>query len=322
MKNINAWLLTEGAHGMVSQVEGLAKALNVNFTHKKVVTNSFWSLVPPSITPASKNTFNFSSIVEDLLTKKNPTVLISCGRKSVIPSIVLKNYLYKKNKTKIFNIHIQNPKVHIDNFNFIVAPEHDQLQGENVIQSKGAIHYITDEEIQGAKALTEDKNILTIILGGPTKHYHFSLEELKDLFNKVELLFLNKVQEIKIVSSRRTPQSIIHFLQDKYKDNPTIIVDSSLSRKNYVQALAQAKKIIVTSDSISMLSEAATTGVPIYLAKLKSYKNDHRFFNFLESFKKLNIIKDLETKEENWTYDKLYETKRIAELLKNKIILS
>ena len=35
MKNINAWLLTEGAHGMVSQVEGLAKALNVNFTHKK-----------------------------------------------------------------------------------------------------------------------------------------------------------------------------------------------------------------------------------------------------------------------------------------------
>ena len=70
MKNINAWLLTEGAHGMVSQVEGLAKALNVNFTHKKVVTNSFWSLVPPSITPTSKNTFNFSSIIEDLLTKK------------------------------------------------------------------------------------------------------------------------------------------------------------------------------------------------------------------------------------------------------------
>ena len=87
MKNINAWLLTEGAHGMVSQVEGLAKALNVNFTHKKVVTNSFWNLVPPSITPTSKNTFNFSSIVEDLLTKKNPTVLISCGRKRLLSLI-------------------------------------------------------------------------------------------------------------------------------------------------------------------------------------------------------------------------------------------
>ena len=322
MKNINAWLLTEGAHGMVSQVEGLAKALNVNFIHKKVVANSFWSLIPPSMTPASKSTFNFSNIIKDSLTNESPTVLISCGRKSIIPSIVLKNYLHKKNNTKIFNIHIQNPKVHIDNFNFIVVPEHDRLEGENIIQSKGAIHYITDEEIQGAKALTTDKNVLTIILGGPNKYYHFSLNELKNLFKKIELLFLNKVEEIKIISSRRTPQSIVHFLQDRYKDNSKITVDSSLTRKNYVQALAQAKKIIVTSDSISMLSEAATTGVPIYLAKLKPHKNDYRFSNFLKLFEKLNIIKDLETSEENWTYDKLYETKRIAELLKNKIIPS
>ena len=69
-----------------------------------------------------------------------------------------------------------------------------------------------------------------------------------------------------------------------------------------------------------MLSEAATTEVPIYLAKLQSNKNDYRFDKFLELFKKLNIIKDLDTREEHWTYDKLYETKRIAELLKNKII--
>ena len=56
--------------------------------------------------------------------------------------------------------------------------------------------------------------------------------------------------------------------------------------------------------------------------QLKSNKNDYRFDKFLELFKKLNIIKDLDTREEHWTYDKLYETKRIAELLKNKIILS
>ena len=321
MKNINAWLLTEGAHGMISQVEGLAKALNVNFIHKKIVYNSFWSLIPPSISPTSRNTFNFSNIIEDNSANKNPTLLISCGRKSVIPSIVLKNYLHTKNNMEVYNIHIQDPKVQINNFNFIVVPEHDRLEGENVIKSKGAIHYITDEEIQGAKALAISKNVLTVILGGPNKYYSFSLEELKRLFHKIELLFLNRVEEIKIISSRRTPESIVSFLRDRYKDNPKVIVDSSLSRKNYIEALAQAKKIIVTSDSISMLSEAATTGVPIYLAKLKSYKNDHRFNSFLELFKKLNIIKDLETNEDSWTYDKLYETKRIAELLKNKITL-
>ena len=310
MTKLKGILLTEGMHGMISQVEGLAKALDIDFTHHKVELNHLWKLIPPNLSPVSQTVFK--KIDHD-----DFDVIISCGRKSVIPSIHLK----KTSNKKVFNIHIQDPKVQINNFNFIVVPEHDRLEGENVIKSKGAIHYITDEEIQGAKALAISKNVLTVILGGPNKYYSFSLEELKRLFHKIELLFLNKVEEIKIISSRRTPESIVSFLRDRYKDNPKVIVDSSLSRKNYIEALAQAKKIIVTSDSISMLSEAATTGVPIYLAKLKSYKNDHRFNSFLELFKKLNIIKDLETSETSWTYNKLYETKRIAKILKNKIIL-
>lgn len=321
MKNINAWLLTEGAHGMISQVEGLSKALNVNFVHKKIVYNPFWSFFPPMISPVSKNTFNFSNITEDSSIIKIPNLLISCGRKSVIPSIVIKNYFHKKNNVKVFNIHIQDPKVKISNFDSIIVPEHDQLKGENIIKSKGAIHYITDEEIKNARALGVSKNILAIILGGPNKYYSFSLEELREILNSIKKLFFNKVDEIKIISSRRTPKSIVNFLQEKYKGDSKIIIDSTLSRKNYVQTLAQAKKIIVTSDSISMLSEAATTGVPIYLAKLKPNKNDYRFDKFLELFKKLNIIKDLDTSEEHWTYDKLYETKRIAKILKSKITL-
>ena len=59
-------------------------------------------------------------------------IVISCGRKSVIPSI----YLKKKYKNKIMNIHIQDPKVSLDNFDFIVAPEHDGLEGKNVLKSK------------------------------------------------------------------------------------------------------------------------------------------------------------------------------------------
>ena len=58
-------------------------------------------------------------------------VIISCGRKSVIPSIHLKNTANKK----VFNIHIQDPKVDLNHFDFIVAPEHDSLNGQNVISN-------------------------------------------------------------------------------------------------------------------------------------------------------------------------------------------
>ena len=47
------------------------------------------------------------------------------------------NLFKKKFIKKIVNIHIQDPKVSLDNFNFIIAPEHDGLTGNNVYQQKG-----------------------------------------------------------------------------------------------------------------------------------------------------------------------------------------
>ena len=136
MRKLKGLLLTEGMHGMISQVEGLAKALELDFIHEKIELNNFWKLLPPSITPV-KN-FVFKNNI-----KNKFDIVISCGRKSVIPSIYLKN----KFKNKIMNIHIQDPKVSLDNFDYIIAPEHDDLKGKNVLTSKGAIDYLTDKEL-------------------------------------------------------------------------------------------------------------------------------------------------------------------------------
>ena len=39
MTKLKGILLTQGMHGMISQVEGLAKALDLDFTHHKVELN-------------------------------------------------------------------------------------------------------------------------------------------------------------------------------------------------------------------------------------------------------------------------------------------
>ena len=130
MLKLKALLLTQGMHGMVSQVEGLAKGLKLPFKHKTVKLKPFWNLIPPKFTPISEN----------LLTEKlicNSKIIISCGRKSVIHSIALK----KRFKKDIFNIHIQDPKVSLENFDLIICPEHDNLRGENVITTVGAVSY-------------------------------------------------------------------------------------------------------------------------------------------------------------------------------------
>ena len=51
MGKLKGLLLTEGLHGMISQVEGLAKALDLDYFHEKVELNSFWKLIPPKFTP-------------------------------------------------------------------------------------------------------------------------------------------------------------------------------------------------------------------------------------------------------------------------------
>ena len=137
MNKLKGILLTEGMHGMISQVEGLAKALNLEFIHEKIEINSFWKMIPPKFTPVKDFVFK-----NDISKKFN--VVISCGRKSVIPSIFLK----KKFGNKIMNIHIQDPKVSLNNFDFVIAPEHDSLEGINVLKTKGAIHYLTELELE------------------------------------------------------------------------------------------------------------------------------------------------------------------------------
>ena len=315
MSKLKGLLLTEGMHGMISQVEGLANALDLDFIHEKIELNDFWKLFPPKVTPIQN--FVFKNKIGSQF-----DVVISCGRKSVIPSIFLK----KKFKNKIMNIHIQEPKVSLNNFDFVVAPEHDGLTGKNVITSKGAIHYLTNKELDDNEnylneKIDGNKKIVTLIIGGPTKHYKYKSKEWDKIFKKIESVFLNNDYQLIIIPSIRTPQNIIdkaeYFFNPSWNDAKVTICD--LDKKAYLSALKISDHIIVTCDSISMISEAAITGKPIYVAQISSSKNDQRFKKFFNLFESLNIIKPLDNLIENWTYNKLNETGKIADLIKEEI---
>ena len=311
MSKLKGLLLTEGMHGMISQVEGLAKALDIDFTHHKVELNKFWKLIPPKFTPVSNFTFNS-------ITTNDFDIIISCGRKSVIPSI----YLKKNSKKKVHNIHIQDPKVSLNNFDFIIAPEHDGLTGENVILSKGSIHYLTKEEITNnheylSEKLNKEKEYLSLILGGPNKYYDYNEKNLIKIFDKIKsILESNNLQAI-IIPSMRTPKKIIDFTQNYLGENNLVIKD--VDKKAYLSSLSLAKYIVVMCDSTSMISEAALTGKPIYIAEIPAKSNDYRFRKFRDLFHKLKIVKNLNEKVEIWNYEILDETNRIAKEIKKKI---
>ena len=96
-------------------------------------------------------------------------------------------------------------------------------------------------------------------------------------------------------------------------------VVNKVDKQAYLSSYALANYVIVTCDSTSMISEAATSGKPIFVAHMKAKKNNYRFKRFFELFKQMGITRDLGEKVENWTYNKHNEAQRIALELKNKI---
>ena len=115
----------------------------------------------------------------------------------------------------------------------------------------------------------------------------------------------------------RTPKKIIEMAQN-YFDNHQIVIPN-VDKKAYLSSLQLADHIIVTCDSTSMISEAALTGKPIYVAQMPAIKKNNRFKDFFELFESLNIIKSLGTSIEDWNYEKLDETQRISSYIKDKI---
>jgi len=311
MAKLKGLLLTEGMHGMISQVEGLAKALDLDFIHEKIELNSFWKLFPPRLTPIKNFVFK-NKIDLDF------NIIISCGRKSVVPSIYLKN----KFKNKIMNIHIQDPKVSLNNFDYIVAPEHDNLQGKNVLSSKGAMHYLTNDELHKNEnylkpRIDSEKKIVAFIIGGPTKYYNYEEKVIDEIFVKIKNNFLNNNYQVIVIPSMRTPKSIIKKAKDYFVQGQVVI--DNVDKKAYLSALKLADHIVVTCDSTSMISEAAITGKPIYVAQMPTIKKNERFESFFKLFESLKIIKNLDTVIDSWSYPKLDEANKISTYLKNKL---
>jgi hypothetical protein len=310
MLKLKAILLTQGMHGMVSQVEGLAKALGLSYKHQTINLKPFWNLIPPKFSPISENLIKDKFVCDS-------KIIISCGRKSVIPSIALKKRLGKE----IFTIHIQNPKVSLNHFDLIISPEHDNMKGDNVISTTGAIHYLTKKEIKENSNYLglekEKKKLVAFIIGGPNKYYAYSEKIIHQTFNKVKTLFTPDKYRIIVIPSYRTPAKVIKKAYDTFNFNHHVVKE--VDKRAYLSALSISDHIVVTCDSTSMISEAAVTGKPVYIAMMKSIKNNYRFQKFYNKLNELGITKELKDNVETWGYENLNEVDRIAPLIKSKM---
>ena len=304
LNKLKIWSVTDGSQGMISQVNGLSRHISSNILEIKTDVIFPWNKIQPGLLP----TYNW--IFKNNISDKKPDILISCGRKSVYFSLFC-----KKKFKNLINIHIQNPKISSSNFNYVIIPNHDNFYGKNIINSVGALHQFAKPNIKSKP------NLLTCIVGGKNQHYNFSSSEADKLCKKlIEIKKLNSDVELNVITSRRTSDLVKKILTKNLYETAKIWNGSG--ENPYKQAIQESSFFIVTSDSTSMISEAAISGKPVYVYHLSFKRKSKRIINFHNEFSNLGISRNINNiqKLEKWTYKSLNESERIARIIKKKLI--
>jgi len=294
------WIVTEGLVGLQNQAIGLAQALGLPYVLKEVKKpKGLWQLLSPD-----RHDF----------TPPWPDILISCGRQSGPVSVAIR----RASENKTFTVHIQDPFMDPKQFDVVIVPAHDKLQGSNVFVTQGSIHHVSTEKLISAAEhfrpllASMPRPLISVLVGGKNRHQNFSTVSAHDFAGKLLAAATNTGGGLAISTSRRTGARNEAILRQDLKGYPSYIWEGT-EENPYLGLLALADVIIVTSDSISMISEACSTGKPVYIYELPNGGKRHK--QFCESLIQSGTARLFSGTVEIWKNTPLDETRRAADFV-------
>lgn len=143
-----------------------------------------------------------------------------------------------------------------------------------------------------------------IFLGGPTRRFTMDLADIEKLFSLLQRISKREGDYL-VTTSRRTPDSICRFLKEKVSRDPScqmLVIAAEDSRPEVAGGMmALADIVMVTEDSISMISEAVSAGKKVIVLSFGSngLPDKHRRFQQIlarESAVVVANLNDLEKK--------------------------
>lgn len=309
IRQASCWIVTDGSAGMEIQGIGLAEALGLDFTVKRIKTTKPWRWLPPYLWVNPLKTLDKRG---DIITPPWPDILITCGRQSIPLSLAIK----KANGDKTFTIHIQTPNCDARNFDLVIVPEHDKLRGENVLVCLGALGRITPEKLReaGEKFAPQVSHLapprVTVLVGGRNRCYDMTEDVMHNLANKLDALHRETGCSFLVTTSRRTGAENETILKSALEGLPHQLWTGE-GENPYFGYLALADALIVTGDSVNMVCEACSMGKPVHIFDLPG--GNPKFNHFHKSMREKGYTRPFTGKLEQWSYPPLLETRKIAQ---------
>jgi mitochondrial fission protein ELM1 len=265
-----------------------------------------------------------------------PDYVISCGAKTA----ALCYWLAHENRAKSIAI-LRPGMVPYQNFDLVIHPEHDRralILPPNVCLTKAAPNLISKDYLEENRRLLLGRfshlkmNLrpkLGLLIGGDTKGVTMTEQQMRVILHQLKDVAENYNMEFLITTSRRTPEAVEQLFLREFRDFRKTALLIIANKSNVPEAiggiLALADVVIVSGESISMVSEAASSGkkVVVFSIDKEEYRPaDNKYTRFVEDLSRQGFLVHADTKNIGRAVDTVLRNKIATRPIKDHALIN
>jgi len=303
------WVISEGLAGLRSQALGLAEAAGLSPEMRVLQPAAPWKWIGAKFWP------NPLAAVAAAVAAPLPGLAIGCGGMAGAVLAALRGP-----STRV--VQVQNPRMDISRFDLIVANHHDELTGPNVFVTRTALHRVTPARLAAEAGLWRDRlapyrrPLVAVLLGGNNGRFRLDRSAGARLAADLATMAQRDKVGVVVTPSRRTDPAVTDLIRTALAPTGGWVWD--LEGDNpYFGMLALADLIVVTQDSVSMVSEAVATTAPVMVASLPG--KWRRQALFMKPLLDADRIRPFEGRFSSWPVAPLNDTQEAAAEMRRRL---
>ena len=266
----NAWILTTHRKGDNAQLEKLGAELGWNCQvrplHFRLINH-----IPNYFLGASLLGISSESAAS-LKAEEWPDYVLSSGRRAA----PIARWIKQASGGKTRLIHIGRPWCALKHFDLVITtPQYQLPLRSNVIHNCLPFNSISSGRMVADKTdLLPQLSAcpgpyLSVVIGGPSRPYIINQSAMKKMAQSVDELAKRNGQSVLICTSPRTPKNALGWFRAELRSRNIAFEWKPEQQQNpYVGCLSLADSVVVTGDSVSMISEICKLKKQVYVQRL------------------------------------------------------
>jgi len=258
------WVITDKAAGNQRQALALADYLQMPARHLVLQPRAPWSWLSPRLVAGARQSLPADQ--KALFVPPWPSVAIGCGRAAALFTRLLRPL----SAGQCHTVQILDPRIDPAHWDCVIAPRHDRLAGANVLTPLGSLNEVDDDWLadgrESCPAFAElPQPRVGVLIGGPRKGITLDIAYVRELATRLLERQRREGGSLLVLASRRSPPDALQWLREALQGVPGLVWTGRDDGQNpYPGVLGWADRLVVTPDSVNMLSEACATGCPVH----------------------------------------------------------